>query len=438
MSAGILRRVNARDASWSASRADIEEMAKNTHRAVTRILDDVRAGGAEAVRRLGERFGDLAPGDPLLATRDDLERASAACDTELLDALERVAGRVRAFASAQRAALSDVEIPIPGGRAGHAVSAVETAGCYVPGGRFPLPSSAIMTAVTARVAGVGSVWVASPRPTTATLAAAAIADADGVLRVGGAHAIAAMAFGVAGIPRCDVVCGPGNRFVTEAKRSLYGTLGVDLVAGPSELAIVADATTDPALAAADLVAQAEHDVDARVALIATAPEIIDAIDAAIANRVDTLSTAEVARASLRAATAIPVRDLDEAVAVADRLAPEHLQVMTRDARALARRFRHYGAIFVGSATGTVVGDYGAGPNHTLPTGGAARFSGGLSVSSFLRTRTWVELDDPSAARGIYEDAARVARAEGLEGHALSAEYRLASRGVPLPESAGQD
>ncbi|HSN55573.1 MAG TPA: histidinol dehydrogenase, partial [Candidatus Sulfomarinibacteraceae bacterium] len=237
------------------------------------IVDRVRSGGEAALREIAEELGDLAPGSPLVLGRDALDAARDGLDSEVVDLLERTADRIAAFADAQRHSLVDLKAPVPGGIAGHAVAPVERAGCYAPGGRYPLPSSVLMTAVTARAAGVAEVWVASPRPTAVTLAAAAVAGADAVLAVGGAHAIAALAFGAGPVPACDVVVGPGNRWVTAAKKLVAGAVGIDMLAGPSELVVLADATADPAVVAADLLAQAEHDTDARPVLISLHPEL---------------------------------------------------------------------------------------------------------------------------------------------------------------------
>jgi len=395
--------------------------------AASEIVNDVRARAEPALRSHAERLGDLKPGDPLVIEPAAMRRARDALDRDDRAALERAAERIRAFAQAQRAALHELALAIPGGQAGHWVAPVERAGCYAPGGRFPLPSSVLMTAVTARAAGVREVIVASPRPAPATLAAAAIAGADALLAVGGAQAVAALAFGcppLAALAPCDAVVGPGNRWVTAAKQLVAGQVAIDTLAGPSELLLIADDSADPRTVAADLLAQAEHDTDACAVLVTTAPPLIDAVERELASQLATLPTAATARVALANGCAVVARDLDEAVALADRFAPEHLEIMTRDADALARRCNHYGAVFIGPAAAEVLGDYGAGPNHTLPTGGAARSAAGLSVLHFLRTRTWLRIDAPPLAADLCRDTARLARLEGLEAHARAAEIRL--------------
>ncbi len=387
------------------------------------IVREVREGGIGALRGFAETFDERAVEQPLVIEQSELRRARDGLALEQRDLLERTARRIEAFALAQKAALKDLTVAVPGGEAGHTVTPVERAGCYAPGGRYPLPSSVLMTAVTARAAGVHEVWVASPRPEPITLAAAAVAGADGLLAVGGAHAIAAMAYGVGGPPRCDVVVGPGNRWVTAAKKVVAGHVGIDMLAGPSELVVLADHTADAELVAADLLAQAEHDPEALPVLVTTDTALADAVDRALERQLTDLPTRDVAADALRNGFTVIVRDLDEAGRVCDRLAPEHLQVLTEDAKDIARRLNNYGGLFIGSSSAEVFGDYGLGPNHTLPTGGVARFKGGLSVFDFLRVRTWLRMDGGPATAKTVADAAALARLEGLEAHARAAERR---------------
>ena len=394
-----------------------------TRREAQRIVDDVRLRGEAALREHAARLGDVGPRDRLVWDPSSLADALGRLPRAQREVLERTAARIRTFAEAQRAALANVTIAIPGGRAGHTVAPIERAGCYAPGGRFPLPSSVLMTAVTARAAGVGSVWVASPRPAPVTLAAAAVAGVDGLVAAGGPHAVAALAFGAGPVPRCDLIAGPGNRWVTAAKQIVAGHVGVDLVAGPSELVVLADADGDPETIAADLLAQAEHDPDAVPLLVTTSAGLAGAVEQALERRLASLATAPTASQALRNGGAVVVASLEAAADVCNRLAPEHLQVMAREPDRVVPLLRHYGALFLGRHAAEVLGDYGAGPNHVLPTGGAARFSGGLSVFTFLRVRTWLEVSDPCAARGLVEDAAALGRMEGLDGHAAAAERR---------------
>jgi len=394
--------------------------------AAARIVEAVRTQGEVALRKHAERFGDVLPGAPLYHDRPELARALTGLSTDDRVRLERVASRIRAFAVAQRGALGPVRVPVPGGVAEHRIAPMERAGCYAPGGRYPLPSSVLMTAVTARVAGVRDIWVASPKPRGLTLAAAAIAGADGVLAVGGAQAIAALAYGAGPIAPRDVIVGPGNRYVAAAKRLVAGAVAIDMLAGPSELVVFADSSADPATVAADLVAQAEHDPHAVPVLVTTDASLVERVERELARCLADLPTARVARAALAHGGAIVVSSVDDGVAACDALAPEHLHLELRDADAVAPRLAHYGALFVGPGSAEVLGDYGAGPNHVLPTGGTARSTGGLSVYTFLRVRTWLRIDDRAAALPLIEDAIWLGRAEGLEGHARAAERRLRS------------
>lgn len=405
--------------------ARVEPVDAATLRIAADIVDDVRARGETALRAHAARLGDLPAEDaPILLDAAALRAHLDTTPAEVRSLLERTADRIRSFAQAQRAALTEIDVAVPGGRAGHTVAPVERAGCYAPGGRFPLPSSVLMTAVTARAAGVDTVIVASPRPSPTTLAAAAVAGADALLCVGGAQAIAALAHGAGPVPPCDVIVGPGNRYVTAAKQIVGGFVRIDMLAGPSELVVLADDTADPEVVAADLLAQAEHDPDARPILVTTSAALADAVDRALASQLAALPTADTAGAAVRDhGAAVLCADLDTAIAVCDRLAPEHLEVLTAGADTVARRLRHYGGLFIGAASAEVMGDYGVGPNHVLPTGSTARSTGGLSVLDFLRVRTWLRLDHGDATDAVARDAVALARLEGLEGHARSAARR---------------
>ena len=385
------------------------------------ILERLETGGEAALRSLVDEFDELPEGMKPVLTADDLAAVLASLPADDRARLERIAHRIKSFAAAQLATVGELDgEAVPGGRAGHTVAPVDRAGCYAPGGRYPLPSSVLMTAITARVAGVSEVWVASPRPAPITLAAAAVAGADGFLVAGGAHAVGALALGIGGPPRCDVIVGPGNAYVTAAKQLVYGRAGIDMLAGPSELVVLADATADAAVVAADLIAQAEHDPAALPVLVTTDPPLAERVKKQVADQLAGLPTADIAAPALEGGATIVVPDLAAGIAACDAIAPEHLQLSVAEPTTVRRRLRHYGAVFVGEGSAEVFGDYGVGPNHVLPTGGTARFSGGLSVLTFLRMRTWLEID-PSDE--VLDDTAWLARQEGLEGHARAAEQR---------------
>lgn len=415
-----MRRLTAED----IERRERTAVDPQTLVAAAEIVDTVRVEGESAVRFFGERFGDVSEEGALVIERPGLEDSLESLPAADRDLLERTAERIEVFASAQRRSLSEVTLEIDGGRAGQFIAPVGRAGCYAPGGRYPLPSSVLMTAVTAKVAGVESVVVASPRPALVTLAAAAVAGADAVLAVGGAHAVAAMAYGFEGFQPCDVVVGPGNRWVTAAKQLVSSSVGIDILAGPSELVVLADETANAVTVAADLLAQAEHDPEALPVLVTTSEALAGAVEAELDRQLVDLPTRRVAGAALENGSIVLVPHIDAAVQVCDRLAPEHLQIMTREPEKLAAMVDHWGGLFIGGDSAEVLGDYGSGPNHTLPTGAVARYRGGLSVFDFLRIRTWLEIDDPGAARQLTEDAVALARLEGLEAHARAAELRL--------------
>ncbi|KAF0684109.1 Aste57867_23896 [Aphanomyces stellatus] len=404
----------------------VEPLALEQARA---IVQDVQARSEAAVRDHAVRLSDLPSTDaPLIFGREALKQAYDSLPASEQQLLVRTKQRIEVFAQAQRASITSFARPIPGGQAGQDVSPMRVAGCYAPGGRYPLPSSVLMTAVTARVAGVSTVIVASPRPAVATLAAAYLSDADMLLAVGGAQAVAAMAYGLdgVGLPPCDIIVGPGNKWVTAAKSLVYGKCAIDMLAGPSECLVVADAAAVPhaATIAADLLAQAEHDTAAVPILVTDSAALLDAVNAAIVAQLATLSTAATATVSVSKGFAVLCPSLASCVDVANILAAEHVEIFCADAQAVANRIEHYGGLFIGARAAEVLGDYGVGPNHVLPTGGTARYTGGLSVHTFLRIRTWMRIDDGAASQDAVRDAVQLARIEGLEGHARAAERRL--------------
>jgi len=395
----------------------------NIQREAAAIVEAVRLGGEDALKQLVTRFDGRDAGESIYLGPNVLQQALAAMPAEDRARLERIAGRIEVFAQAQRESLLPVDLAVPGGTVGHRIDPVQAAGCYAPGGRYPLPSSVLMTAITARAAGVASVWVASPQPAAITLAAAAVAGADGVLAAGGAHAIAALAFGVGPVPASDVVVGPGNLYVTAAKQLIAGDVAIDMLAGPSELLVIADGNADPAWIAADLLAQAEHDPEAIPILLSLDAELIAEVEWALQSQLETLPTADTARKALAKGGSVVCSDVSQAARLSDAIAPEHLQLSMTNAEKIVGRFNHYGALFIGEHSAEVFGDYGVGPNHVLPTAGTARSRGGLSVLDFLRIRTWVRMDESTASTKMTEDSAWLARQEGLEAHARAAECR---------------
>ena len=408
---------------------DRRESDTQVGRDVASMINEVRERGDAALAEYTARFDShrLAQDDdwciPLAACRE----AYDALDPDLRDALETAASRIRAYHEGQLPENRDYTDDI-GMRLGARWNAVEAAGLYVPGGRASYPSSLLMNAIPAKVAGVERLVVTTPTPGGETnalvLAAAHIAGVDEIWRVGGAQAVAALAYGTDRIGKVDVIAGPGNAWVAEAKRQLYGVVGIDMVAGPSEILVIADGNNNPEWIAADLLSQAEHDPTSQSILItdsdALARQVEDAVDLALMK----LPTGKPAKASWDAhGLIVVVGSLDEAPALSDRLAAEHVELMVDEPQGLFDRMRHAGSVFLGRHTPEAVGDYIAGPNHVLPTGRRARFASGLSVLDFMKRTSFIDASEAALA-AIGPAAVRLAEAEGLPAHALSISTRL--------------
>jgi histidinol dehydrogenase len=406
---------------------EIDPSAADTVRG---IIQRVRAEGDEALFDLTLKFdgADLREAG-LTVSPQEFQRAEETVPSELKAALDAMVDRLTELHRRQ--------LPMEwwderdGVRFGEIVRPLARAGCYVPGGRAEYPSSVAMTVVPAVVAGVEGVVVCTPPSPDgsihpAVLYAAARAGATAVAKVGGAHAVAALAFGTATIEAVDRIVGPGNVYVTEAKRQVAGFVGIDGLAGPTELAVVADASADPAWVATDLVAQAEHDPEALAVLVASDSNVVDQVEQALEAEVARAGRSDVVKAALARARAVLVADDDQAIEVLDGLAPEHLHVVVADAPAFAQRIRNAGAIFVGGFTPVPFGDYGVASNHVLPTAGTARFASGLRAADFVKVSSVVEVSDGAAAR-LAPEVARIALAEGLPGHARAVEIRAEGR-----------
>ena len=399
---------------------------------VAAIVADVRARGDAALIDYTERFERvrLTP-ETLRIGAGEIAAARAQVDGETLAALDLAARRIESFhAKTVLPALSYVDEDGIG--LGARWTPIDAVGIYVPGGLANYPSSVLMNAIPARVAGVGRIAMAVPAPggvlNPLVLAAAERAGVTEIWRIGGAQAIAALAYGTASVRAVDKITGPGNAYVAEAKRQVFGTVGIDMIAGPSEILVVADSANDPDWIAIDLLAQAEHDIHSQSVLITDDSGFADAVVAAVDRALETLPKAAIAGPSWRdRGGVIVVGSLDDAVALIDRLAPEHLELAVADPDRLADRVRHAGAIFLGRHAPEAVGDYVAGPNHVLPTARSARFASGLSVFDFVKRTTLVRCDAAGLAR-IGPAAVRLARAEGLEAHALSIAQRLKAEG----------
>lgn len=403
--------------------------------AIREIIVAVRREGDAALRRFARKW-DKVELPEIRSTQfakgklADLSLASAV-DDEGRAALQRSAERIRRFAQAQRDQLQDFTLEIePGVFLGQRVEPVSSAAVYVPAGRYPLLSTVLMGVIPAKVAGVKRVAVMTPpgpegRAHPAILVAAQIAGADEVFVSGGAHAVAALAWGTESVMPVDVIVGPGNQWVAGAKAVASRVVGIDFYAGPSEVMVVADDASDAGLVAADLLAQAEHDPAARAVLVTDSPALVERVEAEVERRLALLATADVARSALeRNGGVVLLDDLTRAPAIAWAMAPEHLELHTADARQKAPLYDRYGSLFIGGESGEVLGDYSAGLNHTLPTAGAARHSGGLSVRDFLCVRTTLEARPGSGLEAVAHDAATMAGMENLAAHKAAAEGRL--------------
>ncbi len=425
-------RLDARDAGFAAAFDRLVEAARDTDAQVSdvvaQVIADVARDGDAAVAALTQRFDriDLSETGFEIGTAE-IDAACAEVAPDLMAALTIAADRIRAFHEKQRPADHD-GTDAAGVRAGYRWTPVDSVGLYVPGGLASYPSSVLMNAIPAKVAGARRLVMVTPTPdgrlNPLVLAAAKLAGVDAIYRIGGAQAVAALAFGTATIPAVDKIVGPGNAYVAEAKRQLYGRVGIDMVAGPSEIVVVADGDNDPAWVAADLMSQAEHDPAAQAILITDSAALAEAVVVAVDALIAKLPTGATARQSWDAQGAIIlVEKLADSVPLVDRLAPEHLELAVADPQPLFAAVRHAGSIFIGHHTPEAIGDYVGGPNHVLPTGRRARFASGLSVTDFMKRTTFLECSADALA-AIGPAAQTLAEAEGLIAHAESVRVRL--------------
>ncbi|HEY9214153.1 MAG TPA: histidinol dehydrogenase [Ancylobacter sp.] len=405
---------------------------------VEQILLEIEGEGDAAVRRYSERFDTWSP-ENFRLSEQDIEAALSKVSKSDLDDIRFAQAQVRNFAEKQRACLVDLEVEtLPGVILGHRNVPVDRVGCYVPGGKYPMVASAHMSVVTAKVAGVRSIVAAAPPfhngPHPAIVAAMHLAGADEILVLGGVQAVAAMALGTQTIAPVDMLVGPGNAFVAEAKRQLYGRVGIDLFAGPTETLVIADESVDAEMCATDLLGQAEHGPTSPAVLLTNSEKLARATMAEIDRLLLILPTAEIASAAWRDFGEVTVCDsLEEMVSEADRIASEHVQVMTADPDYFLANMRNYGALFLGPRTNVSYGDKVIGTNHTLPTGRAARYTGGLWVGKFLKTVTWQRVLTDEASARIGAVCSRLCMLEGFAGHAEQANVRVrryGGRNVP--------
>ena len=414
-----------------ASKTRSSDENEQLRQIVAEIIDNVRKRSDEALKDYTAAF-DAADRSSFRVSRTEIEEAYVAVDEAFISDLRQAKANIEAFAAAQKAALLPVDdfSPAAGIHLSHKIIPVDSCCCYVPGGNYPLYSSALMLITPAKTAGVGRICAASPvvhgTPSidNKTLVAMDIAGADEIYAVSGAQAIAAFAYGTRQIRPVDMIVGPGNRYVAEAKRQCYGKVGIDFVAGPSEVLIIADGSADPSVIAADLLAQCEHDVNAKGILISTSPDLASEVIKAVEEELTDLPTASVAGRSWSDYGEILLADdLDEAVSYANSMAPEHLELNVSDPMAAAGDLRNYGSLFIGGNTAEVFGDYASGTNHTLPTLGASRYTGGVWAGTFLKVCTSQWMTDEASA-SIAPLVKRLAEGEGLSAHAEAASKRI--------------
>ncbi len=408
---------------------------------VERIIGDVEAGGNAAVRRYSSELDGWSPAQFRLAP-DEIERIVATVPAQVLDDIRFAQAQVRRFAEHQLATMHELEVEtLPGVFLGHRHLPVGSVGCYVPGGRYPMVASAHMSVLTAKVAGVARVIGCTPplggQIPAATVAAMALAGADAIYILGGVQAIAAMAIGTEIIAPVDMLVGPGNAYVAEAKRQLFGRVGIDLLAGPTEVLLLADESADAELCATDLLGQAEHGPTSPAILLTTSEALAHATAREVQRQLTTLATADVAGVAWRDFGQILLcEDEDEMLAAADRLAFEHVEVLMREPRRALERLRNYGALFLGQRTNVAYGDKVIGTNHTLPTRGAARFTGGLWVGKFLKTVTYQEIRSDAASALVGSYGARLCAIENFAAHQAQCDLRVRRFGEALPGGQG--
>ena len=416
------------ESQFSELLSEKREVSADIDKAVQKILSDVRDNGDDALLRLSKEFDSVDLDEiGLCISHDEIANAVGQCEKETLDALKLARDRIRDHHQ-RHLPQDDIYTDDAGVQLGARWTAVESAGLYVPGGSASYPSSVLMNAVPARVAGVPRIVMVVPTPNgelnPLVLAAAHLVEIDEIYRIGGTQAVAALAYGTETIDPVVKIAGPGNAYVAAAKRQVFGTVGIDSIAGPSEVLVVADENNDPDWIASDLLAQAEHDTSAQSILITDNAQFADAVAEAVARQLTELPRGNIAGESWQTFGAIILVDsLDEVPALADRIAAEHLEIATRDADKMAAKIRNAGAIFIGSYTPEVIGDYVAGTNHVLPTARSARFSSGLGVLDFMKCTSLLKLDEVSLAT-LGPPAMALARSEGLEGHRKSVAIRL--------------
>ncbi|EKE02744.1 MAG: hypothetical protein ACD_20C00337G0015 [uncultured bacterium] len=389
---------------------------------IPEIISNVKSYGDKSIIEYSKKFGDGEIKE-LAVSQAEIDKALEETPADVIDSLNTAIKNIRNFAETQFDTLKDIEIDIDGIKLGHKVIPLNRIGAYVPGGNYPLPSSALMSIIPAKVAGVKEIIVCSPKIQPITIAACKLAGVDKIFRIGGVQAIAAMAYGTETIPQVDKITGPGNKFVTAAKKEVYGICGIDFLAGPSEVMIIADETANPDFIAADLLAQAEHDKEAEAYLITTSRELAEKVLNKVNEFLTKLETSDIASLSIQKGLIILVANLAQAIEIANKKAPEHLEICFDKSDNYINEFKNYGSLFIGNYSAEVFGDYCSGTNHILPTNGIARYTGGLSVFDFVKIQSFQQISKQAAQSKLCEVASKIAQLEGLYAHKLSSDLR---------------
>ena len=392
-----------------------------TIESVNEIIEDVKKSGDGALIKYSRKFGDGML-DSLDVSKEEIKNAYKNVDKNTIDAIKTAIKNVQMFAQKQLDSIRNLDTECDGIKLGHRIIPIKKAGCYIPGGNYPLPSTAIMTIVPAKTAGVKKIIACSPRIKDVTIVACDMAGADKIYRVGGVQSIAAMAYGTESIECVDKIVGPGNKYVTAAKKQVYGDCGIDFLAGPSEVLIIADETANAEFVAADMLAQCEHDKDARAYLICFSQKFAKEVDKYAKEMLKQLKTAEISKISYEKSFAVVVDNIAQAVEISEKRAPEHLELCVENAQDKMNMFSNYGSLFLGNYSAEVFGDYCAGTNHTLPTNMVSRYSGGLSVFDFIKIQTYQCLDI-TAAKKLAKTASVIAESEGLFAHKNASDKR---------------
>ncbi len=389
---------------------------------VQEVISSVRKNGDVAIREYSKKFGD-GDVENFKLSREEIKEALKQVDEETVNTIKYAIKNVKEFATAQLQSVKEFEVNVNGNRLGQKIIPIDSVGCYIPGGNYPLPSSAIMTVVPAKTAGVKRVVAMSPKIKPVTVAAAYLSGADEIYKIGGVQAIAGLAYGTQSIEKVNKIVGPGNKYVTSAKKQVYGECGIDFLAGPSEVLIIADESAKAEFAAADMLAQCEHDKEARAFLLCKSIDFIKAVDEKAKEYLEKLPTKDIAKVSYEKSIAIVVNSLEQAIELSNKKAPEHLELCLGNAASYIDKFTNYGSLFIGNYSAEVFGDYVSGTNHTLPTNQVAKYSGGLSVFDYIKIQTYQIISKTSLIETA-KNASRLAEKEGLFAHKLAADVRV--------------